>query len=338
MLSLSDITMKVVLTISKPNCFNHLHQVKKKLLLQGGKIEDVLENMKSRDIQQMGLSVMESAATLNLLAHIPGEAVAMLERCAARFGMWRGCFTHASLASEAWRVGYAPDAEDPGWRRDLTNRTGTLVLMANRITSDFESAPTGMRKTAGPDKVGDLQKICRVHEILKDKLKAEIPEDNFDTEWNTLHNVFMMGALDDYYKEAAVNQPVPWDVSEIPDIRSVLERQKQALDQHALAKQQELRRVVAKATFDSLTNDVLSDVKKLEVYTKDRINIETTWSARVQSHRRARRNKGKEAVQNYMDTRMRVASIETVTMTVEYNSFLAAQQKEPELSVYDGKQ
>jgi hypothetical protein len=156
--------VQTILTVSKPNAFNHVHQVQRKLKLTGGVVEDKLESMTQRDVQVMGLSPSEAAATLNLLKHVPAQAVEKLRRAAAKHGMWRGPVSHAGLACPALRIGYKPTCDDANYAAELTNTPATVNAMVDRILDDWVQAQVGLRKTTGPDLVLHYQRICSVHE------------------------------------------------------------------------------------------------------------------------------------------------------------------------------
>lgn len=91
-----------------------------------------------------------------------------------------------------------------------------------------------------------------------------------------------------------------------------------------LSQLQELQRQVEHATFDSLSNDLHDDMKKVERFVKDRSNDEACWVARVQAHKRIRRAKGLQAVEKIMKTRIKMVTLESKDVLgapIEYSAF-----------------
>lgn len=95
-----EITLGSTATRSKPNAFNHLHQLRRRQLL-GQSIEAVLQQWKNpktlRDIY--GLGPLEAAAVVNLVDRMPHGAVQQLEKAACRYGMVKGPISHGGRST-----------------------------------------------------------------------------------------------------------------------------------------------------------------------------------------------------------------------------------------------
>ena len=110
-----DMTMASVITRSKPNCFNALLQLKRRVV-QGQTLQEILRNYagtKSNRLSILGMSPAESAAVVNLVHHLPEDAGALLEQSARQHGMFKGAFSHAFVAAQELRVGFEPSVVGP---------------------------------------------------------------------------------------------------------------------------------------------------------------------------------------------------------------------------------
>lgn len=92
----------------KPNAFNALHQLQKRLKL-GEHLDGIMSAWDSpKTIKSIfGMSPAESQAVQNLVHFIPPLAVQKFQRAVAEYGIVRGPISHAGLASEALRVWFS---------------------------------------------------------------------------------------------------------------------------------------------------------------------------------------------------------------------------------------
>ena len=165
-----DVTIQSTMTRSKPNAFNHLHQLKRKLKLcsrEGMNLDSYHKEFADR----FGLTPAESAAT-EVLVQLPNEVVMKLSRAAATYGMWRGPFSHQALGAGCWKHDFAFRCEDSWWHEQLNGMTSGKVpsMMAERLIQDWVSLPAGLRKTADADKVTDLFKCCKIFQVYMNEL------------------------------------------------------------------------------------------------------------------------------------------------------------------------
>lgn len=77
-----------------------------------------------------------------------------------------------------------------------------------------------------------------------------------------------------------------------------------------LRKKKELQAQVDKASIQSLTEQVTQDVEALKVYDKSLAEAKELWGDMVQSYKRNRRNKGLTRVDEIMNTRLSVQTLE----------------------------
>jgi hypothetical protein len=182
------------------------------------------------------------------------------------------------------------------------------------MISDWESLPGGLRRSAGTDAVCVLQKVCCVHLFLRQKFFASLPEEVAKREWPPIHDGFKLGVHDACFKELAETQPVPWDVTtSLPEIHYIYSKVGREIDQLSLAKRNELQKQVDNATFEQLKNDLMSDLKNLQVWDAKKKDVRLSWESRVATHKRIRRSKGQVSIKYLMDNRLRLANIDSLS-------------------------
>ena len=90
--------------------------------------------------------------------------------------MNRGPVTHAFLGSKALRVGFSQPYDDAVWNSEMVSADSTVEMIVERVLFNFERAPQGLRKSAGADVAGLMQKLCRSFEVYCELLKQRVGE------------------------------------------------------------------------------------------------------------------------------------------------------------------
>ena len=166
--------MASIVTRSKPNCFNALFQLQRRMV-QGQPLQEILGNyagVKSSRLSILGMSPAESAAVVNLVHHLPTEATRLLEHSARQHGMFKGAF----MASHELRVGFEPSVIGPEWKTLLRNDNESVTLAVKRVLENFNSAPEGLRKAAGPQEASRTAPIARAWLLAKSQIASKLPE------------------------------------------------------------------------------------------------------------------------------------------------------------------
>ena len=263
-----DVTMTYVTTRAKPNCFNNLHQVERKVLLTGQRsiMAQINRMTCSSLMSEFGLTQAEGMATLNLCVHIPEQVKQKLARIASTYGMWCGPIGHGFLGSVALRKLYGPHSEDDWWIQRMLNDDDTIMLMVERTIDDWKARQPGIRKTATHDAAVDMQKICRVFHIFMDELRQRVPAESYNAECGQLLSAFRLGVFDDTFKDIAADQPRPLKIEIVHEFACVLTRHESRISEREIQKRKDLKAHVENATWQSLVNDLESDLAKISEY------------------------------------------------------------------------
>lgn len=140
--------MAAVATRSKPNAFNALHQLQRRLK-QGDTVEQVLKAMEGKNgLKAFGFSAGEGAAVVNLVHHIPVSCKDIFAAAVSEFGIVKGPLTHAALGHVCMRPGFQPELIGDDWAVAMKNTISSLNLVAERLIMDFKALPAGLRKPA----------------------------------------------------------------------------------------------------------------------------------------------------------------------------------------------
>lgn len=142
---LSDASLSSTSTRLKPNCFNHLHHIKRKQSL-GQRADDILRSWEApkflKDIYGMGM--VEAQAVKNLLLYMDEEIVDFIRQCVAKYGIVRGPFSHATLGCGHMAIGFRPDLLLDDWSLACVNTKETVKVMVERIAQ--ANQPTNQTK------------------------------------------------------------------------------------------------------------------------------------------------------------------------------------------------
>ena len=301
--------MRTLQTRYRPNCFNNLHLVRKKMELSPElDPEKWFESLGKGALKSIfGLTAAETNATVNLITHMTPKVISLLSDAAARYGMWKGPFSHQAVACAALRIGYEPDGDKIGeW--DMKSQESTVVLIVNRILNDWIQAPASMRRTANPEIIAEMQLTCRAFEIVRAKFSSMLPPKHAKEELEVVDESFRNGVYDEKLQKLAEERPLPVDPADIPEMASILDRFEKQTRMIELEKKAELKKLLDSATLESLKNDLGTDFERLTDYYTKLAVVKGSWGERVLAHKRLRRERGLKFVQNLMQQRLRIVA------------------------------
>ncbi len=306
----ADISLQSA-TRSKANAFNWLHQLTKKVLLGGSKLE-LIKNFEVKGTsggirEALGLGRAEAAAVSNLITKMPDAAVCILKASVAKHGIVRGAVSHAAIASPAFTTGFTPDVAANSWATSMKNTDEIVILMAERITEDYDAQPSGLRRPAMPADIAKLQKIVAVFVKAREVLRQRLPDATFQNEWPQMVKQFKSGAFDATFMNAAEVCPVPWKLEDdIPEFASLLSKVQLAEQKELTARSEELKLQVHAATFHALKADLELDGRDLETYYTDQIERRLSWQDVLLTHKRRRYLAGQSRVQEFMASQLQI--------------------------------
>ena len=200
--------MRAVLTRTKPNAFNFLHQTKKKMKIWSTDAKAQMSLFRAC-VQDYQLSKAEADAVESLLLHIPESASAKLSKLAATHGMIKGPVTHAGIASKALRLNYCAKLGVDWYADRLSNDERTITIILDRVLGDFLNAPAGMRSSAGDDRVQALQKIASMFRLYLEDLSNQLPGETFRNETPALWSSFNLGCFDEHLLDSRQTKAGP---------------------------------------------------------------------------------------------------------------------------------
>ena len=325
-------------TRTRINCFNNLHQIRKKLKLNSGlNPEAYLERLTHGHLRDVwGMSRAEIDATMNMLRFIPEGDVEKLSNMAAKYGMTgKGPFSHASLACPATRQGFTPIMEATEFAENMTSKTTTVSLIIRRECQDFEDAPLGMRKPITVDRVYQYQKICRLFEWCLETLASDIPGPSYAAEKTGLFSMFELGLMDESLAHMADEQAEPFNNKTIPEFKAVYDRLSRDIEGERLKKKDQSQRQVDTATMESLREDLGQDVASVADYEELLNAARGSWAQRVTSFKRNRRNRGLTSTENHMQSNMKIVKISDIAMLDSEYSYI---KKHPSNNLQGGRQ
>ena len=224
--------MASVVTRSKPNAFNALHQLRRRAI-QGQSLQDILggyANTKNARQSILGMSPAESAAVVNLVNHLPDKVVQLLESTAREFGMFKGAFTHQFVAAEQLRVGFEPKVVGNEWRARLRNDDDSILLAVQRIIDGYRNTPAGLRKAAGQPEAARMVRIARCWMLVTEKIKAKLPDSLFQSEAAELQKMFFKGCFDEFLERLCEECPTDYDVEGLPEVKVLMARHQETLN------------------------------------------------------------------------------------------------------------
>jgi hypothetical protein len=301
----SDMNLSSVTTRQKPNCFNHLHHIKRKqcLGMNAGDILEAWENPKFLK-EIYGLGPLEASAVKNLLLNMTDEIVSFIAGCVAQFGIVRGPFSHAALGAAAMAIGFRPELLLDDWSDACINSATTVEIMCTRMKQDYHEMHVGARRPISPSEVGNMQKICSSLLFAKTVLCKKIPADHMNAAWDGIFKAFLLKSMDAALLQAAESCPWPFEIDVLPEFKSVMDKAAASMDDEARLKNLELRSQLMTATFESLRAELANDDKLLDKYWATMKERRQTAEVRVMQHTRRRYNLGLKRVNEHMMSRL----------------------------------
>ena len=273
-----SITMASTSTRRAPNCFNHLHQLRKLEALGASAGNDTIDwNCKAGVMKAFNVGPAEAAAAMNLAKGVPLEFVYRLQKLVEKCGFARGPLTHTALALDSICLGKGPTLACPRWTADLKNDEYSLHLLGLRIELDWGASPKSMRKALLPQQMAQKQLLCATFNKAKKTLQATIPDVAFQTEFPLLEDKFLQQHMDLDLERAAENMQDPWRMTELNDFVAVIKR----LEVAVAAKERERHREVTlraeAATFDQLSTELAMDQADAAKYLERRAALGKAW-------------------------------------------------------------
>ncbi|CAK9104678.1 Uncharacterized protein SCF082_LOCUS48825, partial [Durusdinium trenchii] len=317
-----DLTMASVQTRSKPNAFNALHQLQRRLK-HGETVEQVIGHMETgKSLKSIfGLSGAEGAAVFNLVHHLPTACKNIYERGVAEFGIVKGPITHAGLGCHAMRVNFAPDLIASDWSANMKNTQSSLLLVAERIVGDFKALPPGLRKSAGAPEVQRLTRIARAWEICLNKFSGLVPHKTMVEELPILKDMFAKRVFDDWLHNLTEECPAEINLGSVPEFHKVLCKHQSSIEKEAVERAKSLQLQVQTATFQKMEDDLERDTKALKEWSAQELQRKQSWNSIVLTHKRRRYVKGLAAVRDFASTSLRVKTVEVPALEMEIASF-----------------
>lgn len=311
-------------TRSKPNAFNHIHQMNKKVLLGGAQEEMLAELTNPKTVKSvLGIGDMEAKAVLNMTTQMPSEAVRIFRRAANAHGMVRGVISHAGLSHRLLGVGNGPDMPTPGLKALMKNDNETVIFMALRIVHDFVALPTSMRKTLTLERIPAIQMTARGFLLAIEQLRSEIPDSTFATHKPLLINKFIQGVLDEGI-EAMVESSTgeTMDIEHVSAFRAVIATIKASQDEAVLNKSRELKLKLLAATHDEVTATIEKDMKALGNYYHEKEKAMRVSGDMAVGRQRLRYKDGLVATEMMMSSHVRFITLDSFsTLPAEFNGW-----------------
>lgn len=318
----ADITLTSVMTRSKPNAFNHLHQLHRKLAV-GESLDKMLQHWQNPKVARSvyGMGGFEAAAVLNLFKSIPAHTVEVMRLAATKYGMIKGPLTHGAIGCKAICVGFSPDVPSSVWKPMMINTEAMVDQMVHRLIDGWVDLPPGLRRSVTPENVAAMQKIVAAFHIAMTVFQTLVPADVFDQEHPQLMASFMTGSMDTKLAAAAESNPWPWDLNDIPEFKAIIVRLRTDLESKQLQRNKELREQVHQATFTQLQEELNEDCMKLTAYYDRLSQVRKHWGDTVTTYTRNRYNRGLEQVRQILDQNLALVVVEPAGMPMEYASF-----------------
>ena len=219
------------MTRAKPNCFNALHQLSRRLK-QGEKLSVVIANFDSKGPKSVcGLGPSESGALVNLVHHLPLECRSIFGKAVAEFGIVKGPVTHAALAAHALRVGFQPDLVGDDWSLSMRNTEESVIRASKRLVDDFRIAPPGLRKSATANDVAKMARISRAFDLVLSELSSQLPMPAFEAEKAHGNRLFEKRVFDDWLYSLREECPSQIDVLKVSELQGILAKDKASAEQ-----------------------------------------------------------------------------------------------------------
>ena len=219
------------MTRAKPNAFNALHQLSRRLK-HGEKLSAIVGNLDSGKIPRsiFGMGAGETSAVINLVHHLPLECRQIFGAAVAEFGIVKGPVTHAAIGAPSIRVGFQPELISDDWSVNMRNTEESVVRACKRLVQDFRSCPPGLRKSATAPEVGRMCRISRAFDLVLQELAAQLPGSVFENEKPTVVGYFEKRAFDDYLFALSEECPAQIDLTKVTEIHAILAKNKASVE------------------------------------------------------------------------------------------------------------
>ena len=103
------------------------------------------------------------------------------------------------------------------------------MLAVQRVLSNFNNAPEGLRKSAGQAEAARMAPIARAWAVTKSRIASKLPESLFRAEEPFLERSFFKGSFDDWLAKLVEECPAEVNVESLPEIRVLLSRHEESL-------------------------------------------------------------------------------------------------------------
>ena len=201
----------------------------------------------------------------------------------------------------------------------MRNTPATLELIARRCIHDFNEAPVGLRKAAGPERMTELQVLCRSFTLMLEIFQSAVPDSVYQAEVNELHNKFLMGFLDSPLEQevnvAAANDG-KLDIENLPALRMILKRINAESEKASLVKSRELRDKFHAASFEEINNRLETDLVQLAKYYDELKKRTKNWSDAELEFRRKAYRAGLAACQDRMQTHVHFFHVPDISTAI----------------------
>lgn len=222
--------MAAAATRTKPNAFNAMHQLQRRLK-QGDTMEQVLKVMEGKQgLKAFGFSAGEGAAVVNLVHHIPPSCREIFAAAVCEFGIIKGPVTHAALGHPCMRPGFQPELIGDDWSLSMKNTSSSVILAGERLVMDFKDLPPGMRKSAGAPEAQRMTRICRAWELVLQKFGSMVPQKLVEEELPGLTSLFRKRIFDDWLYTLTEECPATIDLNGVAEMSKIIAKHQTSIE------------------------------------------------------------------------------------------------------------
>ena len=224
-----DLSAVAAATRSKPNAFNHLHQLDRKIKL-GVKKEGAIEQFSHPKFAQGAFGIGKGEAqALVVLASLPPKCVDILKSAAVKYGMSKGPLTHAAMGYEGLVPGADGETLEPVRKESMTTDADTCHLMCRSAITLYEQSPPG-RLCILPDLAlanGVLKMSCTF-------MGCDICNKGFATILGVGWSPRLMTAVEEAEKGIHLMKLVELfvDMPIVPEFKAVLDEKENTMNEH----------------------------------------------------------------------------------------------------------
>jgi hypothetical protein len=188
----------------------------------------------------------------------------------------------------------------------------------------FGDLPSALRRSAGPNDVEAMQRVCSAFlcgiKLLRGMVSGAVMEEALPQ----LTSAFMARSMDISLKEACESCDNPWSMNEVAEFAMTIRKNANNITANLQEKANTLRAQVLAATFEELTNSVNTDVKIFENYAAEVAAVKTSYQDRLVAYKRRRHQRGLAAAHDLMDASLRIVAVDPSMALGEVQSSKAA--------------